>query len=661
MATDAGPSNDRNGNDNGNEHSNDRSRDERGGRRDRGGWGGRGGRGGGRGGKDRKRGQNHNRQIRPSKDAVSLCKRLGDGKKCEYGDDCSYSHDVDLFMATKGEDIGPECFVFRQTGKCKFGIRCRYAGDHIKKLEDGSYENIINEEKVAAVGESLSPLNVLQQEYLSSVRKSERSETITSDAVADFSAWLDAGKKVHAAREKVDRSINAIKEAREAEARAAMTEDAPEQPRDQIKDYQETSEHSRRLKSMEENLNMEQFQAEKAILLEHDEVTRGLKSRFPAKKKIDFRGKTYLAPLTTVGNLPFRRLCKTLGVDITCGEMAVTTALVQSEKKEWALLRRHPSEDIFGVQISASNSMMAAKACDMINKNFCGGPDRSTEPTIDFVDLNCGCPIDMVTRAGAGSALLDRRPKLKEIIFAMNRTLNVPVTVKLRTGVQTEKRVAHKLIPMLRDAGAAMITMHGRSKEQRYTKTADWDYIHACAPLAGENVPFFGNGDVLSWEDYYAQMERPGTKLGGVMVGRGALIKPWIFTEIKERRVWDIRSSERLDLLKQFANFGLDHWGSDTHGVNVTRRYLLEWMSFTHRYVPVGLLEVVPQKFNDRVPLFYGRDDLETLMGSPNVADWIKLSEMVLGKCPDDFTFLPKHKSNSVDSEAGMALASTEE
>uniref|UniRef100_A0A2D4F5M3 tRNA-dihydrouridine(47) synthase [NAD(P)(+)] n=3 Tax=Micrurus TaxID=8634 RepID=A0A2D4F5M3_MICCO len=135
--------------------------------------------------------------------------------------------------------------------------------------------------------------------------------------------------------------------------------------------------------------------------------------------------------------------------------------------------------------------------------------------------------------------------------------------------------------------------------------------------------------------------------VSGIMIARGALIKPWIFTEIKEQRHWDISSRERLNILQDYTNYGLEHWGSDTQGVEKTRRFLLEWLSFLCRYIPVGLLEHPPQRINERPPYYVGRDYLETLMASQNVDDWIKISEMLLGHVPANFSFLPKHKANS--------------
>uniref|UniRef100_A0A3P8S5J1 tRNA-dihydrouridine(47) synthase [NAD(P)(+)] n=1 Tax=Amphiprion percula TaxID=161767 RepID=A0A3P8S5J1_AMPPE len=322
------------------------------------------------------------------------------------------------------------------------------------------------------------------------------------------------------------------------------------------------------------------------------------------------------------GNLPFRRVCKRFGADITCGEMAMCTNLLQGQQSEWALLKRHESEDIFGVQVEGCFPDTMTRCAELINNNT----------DVDFVDINSGCPIDLVYK----------KVNLSNQFFSL-KVLDVPLTVKIRTGVQEKSNIAHKLIPEMKNWGVSMITLHGRSREQRYTKLADWDYITTCAKLASP-VPLFGNGDILSYED---AMKARETGVSGIMIARGALIKPWIFTEIKESRHWDISSTERLDLLKDFTNFGLEHWGSDTRGVEKTRTFMLEWLSFMCRYIPVGLLERVPQKINERPPYYMGRNYLESLMASQNVGDWVRISEMLLGPVPKNFNFLPKHKANA--------------
>merc|ERR1712187_242492 len=117
-------------------------------------------------------------------------------------------------------------------------------------------------------------------------------------------------------------------------------------------------------------------------------------------------------------------------------------------------------------------------------------------------------------------------------------------------------------------------------------------------------------------------------------------------------------ASERLDMMRDFSNYGLEHWGSDARGVETTRRFLLEWLSFTHRYVPVGVLEAqLPARSNWRPRPYVGRNDLETKLASSNAKDWIEISEMLLGKTPEGFSFLPKHMSASYEPVATGAAA----
>jgi len=333
--------------------------------------------------------------------------------------------------------------------------------------------------------------------------------------------------------------------------------------------------------------------------------------------------------------LPFRRICKEFGADVTCGEMAMCSALLQGAPQEWALVKRHHTEDIFGVQLCANNPHLLTKCGEMLEK----------ETNIDFIDLNLGCPIELVYREGGGCGLLRRSRILEACVRSLSQILCIPLTVKTRTGVYNNENLAHNLVSKFGEWGAGLVTIHGRSREQRYTKSADWAYIRQCAQQAAP-LPVLGNGDILSYDDYKTALETC-PELTGVMIGRGGLIKPWIFTEIKEQRLWDISSSQRFDIIKKYVNYGLEHWGSDMKGVENTRRFLLEWLSFLYRYVPVGILERPPQKVNERPPRFYGRDDLETLMASAAASDWIKISEMLLGPVPDGFQFLPKHKANS--------------
>jgi len=290
------------------------------------------------------------------------------------------------------------------------------------------------------------------------------------------------------------------------------------------------------------------------------------------------------------------------------------------------------------------------------------------ETSTDFVDLNCGCPIDVVCDRGSGSALLRKHNKLLDIVNTMaNNLRSRQLTVKLRTGWDDKTPSTHKLVPLLQKASKgriAAIFIHGRSRTQRYAKLANWEYVLQAAQSQDPSlprIPIIGNGDILSWEDWHSHQRLLESHLRDedpeavglcscAMLARGALIKPWLPTEIKESRHVDMAASQRLDMLKMFCNFGLEHWGSDQQGVNTTRRFLLEWLSFLHRYTPVGLLEST-QTMNQRPPQYFGRCDLETLMGSSNSTDWVRISEMLLGPVPEDFSFQAKHKSNSYAAE----------
>ncbi|XP_070480851.1 tRNA-dihydrouridine(47) synthase [NAD(P)(+)]-like isoform X3 [Equus przewalskii] len=539
----------------------------------------------------RARGQNKGRpHVKPTHyDKDRLCPSLVQepATQCAFGARCRFLHDVGRYLAAKPADLGPRCVLFETFGRCPAGVTCRFAGAH---LGPGGRNLVRQEQGVQAPPVRNGLDKALQQQLRKRQVRFERAE----QALRQLSRGQLPGPP------------SAVPEATEAEG-------APAQDPQELGTVAPAS-----------------GPVQTCGALTDEDIVR---LRPCEKRRLDISGKLYLAPLTTCGNLPFRRVCKRFGADVTCGEMAVCTNLLQGQTSEWALLRRHQCEDIFGVQLEGAFPDTMTKCAELLNRTV----------DVDFVDINVGCPIDLVYKKGGGCALMQRSGKFQQIVRGMSQVLDVPLTVKLRTGVQERTPLAHRLLPELRTWGAALVTLHGRSREQRYTKLADWRYIEQCVAAASP-MPLFGNGDILSYEDANRAMQ---TGVAGVMIARGALLKPWLFTEIKEQRHWDISASERLDILRDFTHYGLEHWGSDTQGVERTRRFLLEWLSFLCRYVPVGLLERLPQRLNERPPYFLGRDYLETLLASQRAADWIRISEMLLGPVPRDFVFLPKHKANA--------------
>ncbi|KAJ5409436.1 uncharacterized protein N7487_003795 [Penicillium crustosum] len=601
----------------------------------------------------KKKGQNTNRSYGTSKDAKGLCStRMFANEfaagECQYGDKCRFEHDLRVYLKDhKREDLttlNNICPVYEALGRCSSGWKCRMVGSHSteRETEDGKKELILLEdaermEKARPRVANATPdgiVNIISnQDKIALTRK--REETPRADA---YTTWAT---KVAAELEK------AIHQRTTTREKGELVE-----PDEQAKiDMQE---------------NRAQFLEPPFMPSE--------------KRRIYFGPETpVLAPLTTQGNMPFRRLCGDLGAQFTYSEMAMSMPLIQGSKSEWTLLKAHESEMApptvipgdnivqgydnskdfkFGAQIAANKPWQALKATEVLSK---------FTPNLRVIDLNCGCPIELVFRDGAGSALLDHHSKLEKMIRGMNTvSQEIPITVKIRMGTKDNQPTAQKLVERMVLGGyeSSVLDLGPR---------ADWGYISECAALIkrlnkkqdalsdtirepdarhmpnGGKTYFIGNGDCYSHADYDDHVNNAG--VDSVMVARGALIKPWIFEEIQTGQYLDKSATERLAYIEKFAKYGLQAWGSDEHGVGTTRRFLLEWLSFAYRYVPIGLLEYLPPNIQDRPPAWRGRNELETLMGSGNYKDWIKITEMFLGPAPDTFKFEPKHKSNSYEAE----------
>mmetsp|Transcript_16089 Transcript_16089/g.40885 ORF Transcript_16089/g.40885 Transcript_16089/m.40885 type:complete len:451 (-) Transcript_16089:81-1433(-) len=318
------------------------------------------------------------------------------------------------------------------------------------------------------------------------------------------------------------------------------------------------------------------------------------------------RGKLILAPLTRGGSLPYRRLCGDFGAEVTVGEMAFAKHLIKGDKVERSRMYRAANEKCFGVQMATKTIDEGVRAAKL-----------AADAGADFIDLNCGCPIYEVTRRGLGAVLPQKPKKLARLVQGIAAQSPIPLTVKIRIGKDDKSVNVHNVVELLQESGAAAVTIHGRTMQARYRKPADWDLIGGIADSA--SIPIIGNGDILT--HYEAASRGSAHNYAAMMVGRGALIKPWIFQEFKEGRELVLDAADRIGVYRQLISHMKDHFGNDAMGKRKAW-YFLPWhFSFFCRYRPFPE-ELYGAKAAE-YPLIGTRQDLvdeergETLEGLP--------------------------------------------
>ena len=339
-----------------------------------------------------------------------------------------------------------------------------------------------------------------------------------------------------------------------------------------------------------------------------------------------FQDAVVLAPLTVGGNLPFRRLCVELGAQVTFGEMAVVRKLLGGSPSEFALLKSHPDEPFFGVQLADNKPDTLAE-----------GARLAESRGARFVDLNCGCPIHEITRRGLGASLLRKPSRLGRLVAAMAQAVKLPVTVKLRVGWKEDEANVSQVARVCEENGAAAISIHGRTREQRYSRAADWEIVGRVA--AERSVPVIGNGDILTHYEARERMDRWGVR--SVMLARGALIKPWLFREIREGRSLLPTPEERFATLWRFVELLREHFGTDERGQKRMLRFLPWHLNFFCRYVP--LPEEVYAEQARAHPLLQSRlqapapgSALERLLGDARPETHLRLAAELLASATRD-------------------------
>lgn len=228
-----------------------------------------------------------------------------------------------------------------------------------------------------------------------------------------------------------------------------------------------------------------------------------------------------LAPMAGITNTAFRRLCREYGGGLYVSEMVTSRALVERTEESMRLIGHHESEDIRSVQLYGVDPKTISEAVTML----------VSENRADHIDLNFGCPVPKVTRKGGGAALPYKKDLFSAIVnSAVKAAGDIPVTVKMRKGIDADHLTFLDAGKAARDAGVAAVALHARTASEYYSGTADWNAIYELKDQL-RDVQVLGNGDIWSAGDAIRMMRETGCN--GVVVGRGCLGRPWLFADLQ--------------------------------------------------------------------------------------------------------------------------------
>lgn len=272
-----------------------------------------------------------------------------------------------------------------------------------------------------------------------------------------------------------------------------------------------------------------------------------------------------LAPMEDVSTRPFRLLCKHFGADLLYTEFVSSDALVRSVEKTLKKMEVLEEERPIAIQIYGKDidaMVDAAKIAEQANPNF--------------IDINFGCPVKKIATKGAGSGMLKDIPRMIAMTEAIVKAVKLPVTVKTRIGWDDDSRDIVTIAEQLQDVGIQALTIHGRTRCQMYKGEADWSYIGAVKNNPRMHIPIIGNGDITDHIIAKECFDKYG--VDGIMVGRGAIGKPWIFRDIKNylkdgTEPQLVTFDEQLDILRMQVKSAMQ-WLDEKRGILHMRRHM---------------------------------------------------------------------------------------
>lgn len=255
---------------------------------------------------------------------------------------------------------------------------------------------------------------------------------------------------------------------------------------------------------------------------------------------VELKNNLILAPMAGVTNLPFRTVCKKFGPGMVCTEMASSKAIFHNDQKTRRLFNTEGEERPISFQIFGSDEETMGYAAKYVSQ------------FADIIDINMGCPAPKVVKNGDGSKLLLDLEQAKKVMEAVIRNSTVPVTLKIRKGWDKDNIVAVEVAKIAQEVGISAITVHGRTRSEFYTGKADLDIIKRVKESV--NIPVIGNGDVVDEQTALKMFEYTG--VDGIMIGRGAFGKPWVFRNIMHfletgEKLPDLDKNKKLEIIKE--------------------------------------------------------------------------------------------------------------
>lgn len=268
-----------------------------------------------------------------------------------------------------------------------------------------------------------------------------------------------------------------------------------------------------------------------------------------------------LAPMAGITNLPFRIICEKFNPGLVCTEMVSSKGLFYDDKKTEKLLNMKNEKRPVAVQIFGNDIEAMAYSAKKVSK------------IANLIDINMGCPAPKVVKNGDGSKLMLDIELSRKIIQAVVENSSVPVTVKIRKGWDKEHINCIEFAKMAEQAGVCAITIHGRTRDEFYSGTADWEIIKKLKQEV--SIPVIGNGDIKSPQDALKMFEYAG--VDGIMIGRAAIGNPWIFMQIQEYlkngKMIEISNEKRLKIILEHINLQVEELGENT-GIKEMRKHM---------------------------------------------------------------------------------------